>query len=75
MGHFIWKGPLVAVMKVGNEHDPRLLTDMTLTGYRDTIGYLGYYRDTYGSMVDGIGIEAHLTKKILAERATKVIGV
>lgn len=62
-------------MKVGNESDPRLLTDMTLTGYRDAIDYLGYYWDTYGSMVDGIGMEAHLAKKILAERATKVMGV
>jgi hypothetical protein len=74
-GNFIWKGSLVAIMKSGNEYDPRLLTDMTLTGYCDIIDYLGYYRDIYGSIVDEIGIETHLAKKILAERATKVMGV
>jgi hypothetical protein len=50
-GEMIWKGPMVAVMKAGNAYDPRRITDMTLTGYRDAIDYLGYYRDTYGSMV------------------------
>ncbi len=74
-GDFIWKGPLVAVLKVGHEFDPRLLTDITLTAYRDAVDYLGYYRDTMGSMIDGIGAEAFLAKKILAARATKVMGV
>ncbi|KAE8444213.1 hypothetical protein EG329_000810 [Mollisiaceae sp. DMI_Dod_QoI] len=34
-GEFIWKGPLVAVMKAGSTWDPRLIMDITLTGYRD----------------------------------------
>ena len=62
-------------MKAGSEYDPGHLTDMTLTGYRDAIDYLGYYRDTYGSMIEGIGMEAFLAKKVLADRATKVMGV
>jgi hypothetical protein len=74
-GEMIWKGPMIAVMKVGNTYDPRRVTDMTLTGYRDAIDYLGYYRDTYGSMVDGPGSRAHLAKRILADRAGKVRGV
>jgi hypothetical protein len=74
-GEFIWKGPLVAVLKVGSTRDPHLLTDITLTGYRDAIDYLGYYRDTIGSMIDGIGMGEHLAKRILADRARKVWGV
>jgi hypothetical protein len=74
-GEKIWKGPLVAVMKVGSEWDPRLLMDITMTGYRDAIDYLGYYRDMFGSMIDGVGKEHHLGKVILAERAVKVKGV
>jgi hypothetical protein len=74
-GEMIWKGPMVAVMKAGSAYDPGRVTDMTLTGYRDAIDYLGYYRDTYGSMVDGPGSRAHLAKRILADRAGKVRGV
>ncbi|MCJ1360495.1 MAG: hypothetical protein MMC33_010500 [Icmadophila ericetorum] len=74
-GEFIWKGPLVAVLKVGSTRDPRLLTDITLTAYRDAIDYLGYYRDTIGSMIDGIGMRDHLAKRILEDRARKVWGV
>jgi hypothetical protein len=73
-GEFFWEGPLVAVLKVGSAGDPRLLTDITLTAYRDAIDYLGYYRETIGSMIDGIGMEAHLSKRILEERAGKVWG-
>jgi hypothetical protein len=74
-GEKIWKGPMVAVMKVGNEWDPRQVTDITLTAYRDAIDYLGYFRDGYGSIVDGIGAEAWLSKKVLADRTGKVKGV
>ncbi|KFY96143.1 hypothetical protein V500_02559 [Pseudogymnoascus sp. VKM F-4518 (FW-2643)] len=69
------KGPIVAVLKQGCAFDPHLLRDVTLTSYRDAIDYLGYYRDTYGSMIDGPGAEAHLARRILQERATKVKGV
>ncbi|KFY18469.1 hypothetical protein V493_08595 [Pseudogymnoascus sp. VKM F-4281 (FW-2241)] len=74
-GDFIWKGPIVAVLKQGRAFDPHLLKDVTLTSYRDAIDYLGYYRDTYGSMIDGPGAEAHLARRTLQERATKVKGV
>lgn len=74
-GEKIWKGPMVAVMKVGNEWDPRQVTDITLTAYRDAIDYLGYFRDGYGSMIDGIGSEAFLSKEVLAERVGKIKGV
>jgi hypothetical protein len=74
-GEFIWKGPLVAVMKVGSTWDPRLLMDITLTGYRDAIDYLGYYRETIGSMIDGIGMGDHLAKRVLADKSGKVWGV
>ncbi len=63
---------MVAVIKARNAFDPRRVTDMTLTGYRDAIDYLGYYRNTYRSIVDGLGSRAHLAKRILANRAGKV---
>jgi hypothetical protein len=62
-------------MKEGSTWDPRLLMDITLTGYRDTIDYLGYYRETIGSMIDGIGMGDHLVKLVLADRSGKVWGV
>ncbi|KAF2175412.1 hypothetical protein K469DRAFT_752133 [Zopfia rhizophila CBS 207.26] len=74
-GEMIWKGPIVAVMKVGNKWDPRRVMDITLTAYRDAIDYLGYFHDGYGSMVDGIATEDRLSKKVLADRAGKVKGV
>ncbi|KAH8696805.1 hypothetical protein GQ44DRAFT_634075, partial [Phaeosphaeriaceae sp. PMI808] len=74
-GEMIWKGPMVAVLKVGNEWDPQKITDITLTAYRDAIDFLGYYRDGYGSMVDGIGADGHLSRRLLADRVGKVKGV
>jgi hypothetical protein len=74
-GEKIWKGPIVAVMKAGHAFDARHVTDMTLTGYRDAIDYLGYYRDEYGSMIDGVGSQAPLAKRVLESRAGKVKGV
>lgn len=53
------------MLKQGRDFDPHLLKDVTLTSYRDAIDYLGYYRDTYGSMIDGPGAEAHLARHIL----------
>jgi hypothetical protein len=44
-------------------------------GYRDAIDYLGYYRDGVGSMVDSIGSQAYIAKRILADRSGKVRGV
>lgn len=66
---------MVAVLKVGNEWDPRQFTDITLTAYRDAIDFLGYYRDGHGSMVDGIGAESHLSRRLVADRVGKVKGV
>ncbi|KAF2830976.1 hypothetical protein CC86DRAFT_366473 [Ophiobolus disseminans] len=74
-GEMIWKGPMVAVLKVGNELDPRQFTDITLTAYRDAIDFLGYYRDGYGSMVHGIGAKDYFSQKLLGGRAGKVKGV
>jgi hypothetical protein len=72
---FIWKGPIVAVMKVGSEYDPRRSTDITLTAYRDAIDNLGYYRDMVGSLITGLGREEHFGKVLLATRGAKVNGV
>jgi hypothetical protein len=74
-GEIIWKGPMVAVLKVGNESDPRQITDITLTAYRDAIDFLGYYREGHGSMIDGAGAEGHLSRRLLADRVGKVKGV
>ncbi|KAJ3528127.1 hypothetical protein NM208_g10358 [Fusarium decemcellulare] len=78
-GEFLWEGPIVAVMRAGNAKDsgyePRKPTDITLTAYRDAIDYLCFYRDTIGSMIDGIGTRAHLAKTILADWSGKAIGV
>lgn len=74
-GEFIWKGPVVAVMRAGTDFEPRRSTDITLTAYRDAIDYLGYYRDTIGSMIDEPGQHDHLSKRVLADRTSKVIGV
>ncbi|RTE78550.1 hypothetical protein BHE90_006939 [Fusarium euwallaceae] len=73
-GEFIWKGPVVAVMRKGSGFEPRHSTDITLTAYRDAIDYLGYYRDTIGSMIEP-GQDDHFSKRVLADRTSKVIGV
>ncbi len=73
-GEFIWKGPVVAVMRKGTGFEPRHSTDITLTAYRDAIDYLGYYRDTIGSMIEP-GQDDHFSKRVLADRISKVVGV
>ncbi|KAH7182245.1 hypothetical protein BKA60DRAFT_589704 [Fusarium oxysporum] len=73
-GEFIWKGPVVAVMRKGTGYEPRHSTNITLTAYRDAIDYLGYYRDTIGSMIEP-GREDHFSKRVLADRISKVVGV
>ncbi|KAH7248250.1 hypothetical protein B0J15DRAFT_562459 [Fusarium solani] len=73
-GEFIWKGPVVAVMRKGTGFEPRHSTDITLTAYRDAIDYLGYYRDTIGSMIEP-GQDDHFSKRVLAGRTSKAIGV
>jgi hypothetical protein len=71
----IWKGPMVAVLKVGNDPDPRQIRDITLTAYRDAIDFLGYYREGIGSIIDGIGMQSHFASMLLAKRVGKVKGV
>ncbi|KAG6977913.1 hypothetical protein FocnCong_v021692 [Fusarium oxysporum f. sp. conglutinans] len=61
-------------MRKGTGYEPRHSTDITLTAYRDAIDYLGYYRDTIGSMIEP-GREDHLSKRVLADRISKVVGV
>ncbi|RSL39890.1 hypothetical protein CEP54_016237 [Fusarium duplospermum] len=73
-GEFIWKGLVVAVMRKGSGFEPRYSTDITLTAYCDAIDYLGYYRDIIGSMIEP-GQDDHFTKRVLADRTLKVIGV
>ncbi|KAK4452191.1 hypothetical protein QBC34DRAFT_483549 [Podospora aff. communis PSN243] len=74
-GDKFWKGPIVAVLKVGATYDPPRLTDMTLNAYRDTIDYLGYYRDTIGSIINGPGATSHWGKLMLDGIGHKVRGV
>lgn len=74
-GEFIWKGPLVAVMRSGSDFDPRHPTDITLTAYRDAIDYLGFYMDTIGSMIDEPGRHHHRSNVVLAGKTSKAIGV
>ncbi|KAM5357567.1 hypothetical protein ACJZ2D_016138 [Fusarium nematophilum] len=64
-GDFIWRDPVVAVMRAGNEYEPRPCIDITLTAYRDTIG----------SMIDEPGRQHHLSRVILSERTSKVTGI
>ncbi|KFA55193.1 hypothetical protein S40293_11483 [Stachybotrys chartarum IBT 40293] len=73
-GEFIWKGPIVAVMKCGIGWDPRRLTDINLTAYRDAIDYLGFYMDTIGSMIDP-NTQTHQAKFVLKGKVPKVMGV
>jgi hypothetical protein len=75
LGEKIWKGPIVVVMRAGNTFDPPNPTDISLTTYRDAIDYLGYFRDTIGSMIDEPGSSDHLSKVVLARRAGTVRGV
>jgi hypothetical protein len=74
-GEFIWKGPIVAVMRAGSDFDPCHLTNITLAAYRDAIDYMGFYVDTVGSMIDGPGQHAHRFKVVLGDKAGKVLGV
>ncbi|KAK8043103.1 hypothetical protein PG994_013586 [Apiospora phragmitis] len=55
LGETLWKGPVVAYMKAGDDFDAAKMADMTLTAYRDAIDYLAYFRETVGSMIDPIG--------------------
>ncbi len=61
-------------MRKGTGYEPRHSTDITLTAYRDAIDYLGYYRDTIGSMIEP-GQDDHFSKRVLADRISKVVGV
>ena len=54
---------MVAYLKAGNDLDAKKMLDMTLTAYRDAIDYLGYYRETIGSMVDFPGSKSKLRAK------------
>ena len=74
-GEFLWKRPIVAVLKKGRGFDPHRLRNITLTAYCDAIDFLGYYRDSIGSMIDSPGAEAHLACHMVQDRAWKVKGV
>lgn len=74
-GETLWGGPLLAVMMVGRDLDPRRIMDINLTAYRDAIDYLGYFRQTIGSMIDGIGSRNAFSRTIMAERCGKVWGI
>jgi hypothetical protein len=55
--------------------DPRLCKDITLEAYRDTIDYLGFYRDGNGSVIDGIGARATFAKRVLESKGGKTVGI
>ncbi|KJZ70306.1 hypothetical protein HIM_10313 [Hirsutella minnesotensis 3608] len=61
-------------MRKGTAFEPRHSTDITLAAYRDAIDYLGYYRDTIGSIIEP-GQDDHFSKRVLADRISKVVGV
>jgi hypothetical protein len=74
-GDTIFKGPMVVVVKEGNASDPRRIRDVTLTAYRDAIDFLGYYIETQGSMIDGIGAGTVLAQRVITEdKAGKTVG-
>ncbi|KAK7926641.1 hypothetical protein PG985_003639 [Apiospora marii] len=52
LGKKLWKGPIVAYLKAGNDFDAAKMADMNLTAYRDAIDYLAYSLEAVGSMVD-----------------------
>lgn len=56
---------------MGNGIDPRQVRDITLTAYRDAIDCLDYFRDGYGSMVDGVGTDCVLANRVLEDRVGK----
>ncbi|KAF2657402.1 hypothetical protein K491DRAFT_756836 [Lophiostoma macrostomum CBS 122681] len=74
-GEFFWKGPIVAFLKAGNDFDAPKMKDINLTAYRDAVDYLAYYRDTIGSMIDGIGMQTIFSKRVMEQKTGKVKGV
>ncbi|KAF1969934.1 hypothetical protein BU23DRAFT_475571, partial [Bimuria novae-zelandiae CBS 107.79] len=74
-GQTIWKGPVVAFFKAGNDLDAPKMKDMNLTTYRDAIGYVGYFRQNIGSMIDGPGSLNGLSRRVMEERTGKAKGV
>lgn len=75
LGEKFWTGPIVAYLKAGDDFDAKLMTDMTLTAYRDAIDYLAHFMETYGSMIDQPGSNCPLSKNYLAGKKGKVKGV
>lgn len=71
----IWRGPIIAFLKAGNDFDAKKMTDMTLTAYRDAIDYLHYFYDGIGSMIDQPGPDAVRSKYVMENRSAKVKGV
>jgi hypothetical protein len=76
LGEKIWAGPMViAAREDSTAMDPRRCKDITLEAYRDAIDSLGFYRDGYGSKIDGIGATTPFAKNLLGRRSGKVAGV
>jgi hypothetical protein len=73
-GKFIWKGPVIAVIRKGAGFKPCYSTDITLTAYHNAIDYLGYYRDIIGSIIKP-GQYNCFSKLVLDGRISKVISV
>lgn len=65
---------MVAILKVGSGLDPRAITDMTLTAYRDAIDYLTYFRQRSGSLIYDIGSQDDYCKA-RGYRTGKIKGV
>jgi hypothetical protein len=72
----IWTGTTVIVMRKDSTiMDPRPCKDITLEAYRDTIDYLGFYRDGHSSVIDGIGARAAFAKRVLESKGGKTVGI
>jgi len=66
-----WRGPLIAMSKAGTDFDPALYIDVTLDDFRDMIDYIYYFRETWGSAIDGLASECHWGQQILSHDGGK----
>jgi hypothetical protein len=65
---------MVVTLREGNSFDPRVVKDVSLVAYRDAIDFLGYFVDGSGSMIDGIGKDTTLARRVISSRIGKLLG-
>lgn len=56
---------MCALAKEGTHWHPGKYIDFNLTGWRDFVDYLRYYRELVGSALDGRGAESEWRKQLL----------